>query len=105
MKPRFANKQCGAFLFASTSTQEDTMLTMIGPYSEAENGTAEREAPPPIEELAERQLRGNSYRALKNLSCAFQDGALVLRGCVPTYYLKHRAQEAVARVEGVGRIE
>ena len=30
---------------------------------------------------------------------------LVLRGCLPTYYLKQIAQEAVAPLEGVERID
>ena len=30
---------------------------------------------------------------------------LVLRGCLPSYYLKQIAQEAVAALEGVERID
>ena len=47
------------------------------------------------EELAERCLRSNSHLALKNISCHYQAGVLVLRGCLPTYYLKQLAQETV----------
>jgi osmotically-inducible protein OsmY len=56
-------------------------------------------------DLAERCLRSNSYLALKNISCDWLDGVLVLRGCLPTYYLKQIAQEAVAPLEGVERID
>jgi osmotically-inducible protein OsmY len=55
--------------------------------------------------LAESCLRRNPYLALKNVSCDGRDGVLVLRGCLPTYYLKQVAQEAVAHLEGLKRIE
>jgi osmotically-inducible protein OsmY len=57
------------------------------------------------EELAERRLRSSSYPALRNISCEYLNGVLVLRGCVETYYLKQVAQEVVAHLEGVGRID
>jgi osmotically-inducible protein OsmY len=56
-------------------------------------------------DLAERCLRSNPYPALKNVSCDLLDGVLVLRGCLPTYYLKQIAQEAVAALEGVEHID
>jgi osmotically-inducible protein OsmY len=58
-----------------------------------------------IAELAERRLHGNSHQALKNVSCTYQGGVLVLQGTLPTYYLKQIAQETIARMEGVERIE
>jgi osmotically-inducible protein OsmY len=57
------------------------------------------------QELAERCLRSNSYLALKNISCDYLNGVLILRGCVETYYLKQVAQEVVAGVEGLERID
>jgi hypothetical protein len=60
---------------------------------------------PAITDLAERCLRSNPYLALKNISCDLLDGVLVLRGCLPTYYLKQIAQEVVGHLEGVKRIE
>jgi hypothetical protein len=48
-----------------------------------------------ISELAERRLRTNSHPALKGVSCDYLDGVLVLRGYLPTYYLKQLAQEAI----------
>jgi BON domain len=68
----------------------------------AERAAGPRPAPA---DLAERCLRSNPYLALKNVSCAWLDGVLVLRGCLPSYYLKQLAQEAVASLEGVGRID
>jgi osmotically-inducible protein OsmY len=56
-------------------------------------------------EWAESRLRSNPYLALKNISCGYRDGVLVLQGCLPTYYLKQIAQETVSLLEGVERIE
>ncbi len=58
-----------------------------------------------IAEGAEIRLRGNSYLALKNVSCEYREGVLTLRGCLPSYYLKQMAQTAVARLDGVQRID
>jgi osmotically-inducible protein OsmY len=57
-----------------------------------------------VAQLAESRLRNNSYLALKNVSCEYQQGLLVLRGFLPSYYLKQLAQEVVARVDGVDQI-
>jgi hypothetical protein len=46
--------------------------------------------------VAERGLRSSQYPPLKTISCDCQDGVLILRGSVPTYYLKQMAQEVVA---------
>jgi hypothetical protein len=58
-----------------------------------------------IAEGAESCLRSNSYLALKNVSCEYCEGVLTLRGCLPSYYLKQMAQTAVARLDGVLRID
>ena len=59
-----------------------------------------------MKELAGRCLRSSRYSALKHVSCDYQGGVLVLRGCLPTYYLKQIAQEVVAhQVQGVGRLD
>ena len=71
----------------------------------AEPATPTRIPPPGLQELAEGCLRRNPYRALKHVSCDCQEGVLVLRGCLPSYYLKQIAQEAVARLEGVKAID
>lgn len=57
-----------------------------------------------IGELAESRLRSNSYLALRNISCEYRDGALILRGRVPSYYLKQIAQQVVATIAGVSPI-
>jgi hypothetical protein len=59
-------------------------------------------APPQgVVEGAETRLRSNPYLALKNVTCDYHDGVLTLRGCLPTYYLKQLAQEAVGHPGGV----
>jgi hypothetical protein len=58
-----------------------------------------------IQELAAACFRGSPYRALHSLCCDYVGGALVLRGSLPSYFLKQIAQEAVAGLEGVQRIE
>jgi len=62
--------------------------------------------PTSLQAVAEQALRSGPYPALKKLSCDYQGGVLVLRGCLPTYYLKQIAQEVVAQqVRGVGRLD
>ena len=71
----------------------------------AEPATSSQTPQPGLLELAEGCLRRNPYRTLKNVACDCRDGVLVLRGCLPSYYLKQVAQEVVARLEGVQAID
>ncbi len=56
-------------------------------------------------DLAERRLRSNPYLALKNVTCEWLGGVLVLRGCLPSYYLKQVAQGVVPRLDGVAAVD
>jgi hypothetical protein len=58
-----------------------------------------------LSEEAERRLRNVPHLAMKNLTCNHKGAVLVLEGCLPTYYLKQVAQEAVAALAGVERID
>ena len=58
-----------------------------------------------IHTLAQARLHKNPYPALKRVSCEFRDGSLILRGCLPTFFLKQMAQAAVAELAGVDRID
>lgn len=58
-----------------------------------------------VTELAERRLRSHPHLVLQQVSCDYLDGVLVLRGCLPTYYLKQVAQESVAQLEAVEHID
>jgi hypothetical protein len=71
----------------------------------AEPATPSKAPPPGLKELAEGSLRRNPYLALKSVTCDWLGGVLVLRGRLPSYYLKQVAQEAVASLAGVGRID
>lgn len=53
---------------------------------------------PGLEELAEQRLRRQSYPGLSNITCTCHNGIIVLRGFLPTYYLK---QMALAAVQGL----
>jgi osmotically-inducible protein OsmY len=56
-----------------------------------------------VEEVRSR-LQDQPYHAVKQVSCEYRDGTLILRGRLPSYYLKQVAQTAVARVAGVERV-
>ena len=71
----------------------------IEPETEGQNSQAR------MIELTERCLHSNPYLALKNVSCDYHNGVLILRGCLPTYYLKQLAQQVVVGLEGVGHID
>jgi len=58
-----------------------------------------------IGEAARICLRRQPRSALANIWCDYQAGVLVLRGHVPSYFLKQLAQETVRRVDGVEHIE
>ena len=58
-----------------------------------------------IEEAARVQLEHSPYRALRSIRCRFREGTLELIGRVPTYHYKQLAQTAVARIEGVLRVD
>jgi osmotically-inducible protein OsmY len=53
---------------------------------------------------ARQRLSQSPYRELKNVSCGTNEGVLVLRGKVSSFYLKQLAQELVRRTDGVGAI-
>jgi hypothetical protein len=57
----------------------------------------EREGIAVLAEQAERLLHDSPYLALRMVSCESRKGVLVLRGSLPTYYLKQLAQATVAR--------
>jgi osmotically-inducible protein OsmY len=58
-----------------------------------------------VEMKAQRLLDESNYLALRRLQCEFRDGHLVLRGRVPTFYLKQMAQTLVRQLPQVQQIE
>jgi osmotically-inducible protein OsmY len=75
--------------------------------------TTLRESPPPsgarpeldrvAERSAARRLEGHPhFRGRQRfVQCSVQDGVLTLSGCVPSYFLKAVAQEALRELPGV----
>lgn len=53
---------------------------------------------------ARDRLKSSPYCPLRSVSCECRQGALVLRGTLPTFYQKQLAQEAVAKLEGVTEV-
>jgi hypothetical protein len=50
---------------------------------------------------AELLLARSGYPVLDRVRCDYNDGVLLMRGQVPSYYLKQIAQETVADLDGV----
>ncbi len=57
-----------------------------------------------IAEAASECLRSSPYRALRGILCECDQGILLLRGWLPSFYYKQLAQEAVANVRGVRQV-
>ena len=53
---------------------------------------------------AKERWASSGYSALKSIECECNDGVLVIRGVVPSYYFKQMAQESIRSLEGVTRI-
>lgn len=55
-------------------------------------------------EVAQAIFHHSPHRVFHSLRCSFQDGELVIRGKVPSFYNKQLAQTAVMRLKGVHHI-
>ena len=72
------------------------------------SGSNLAEAPSQSTALTRRvmeQLAGGSYAVLRNVECFEQEGRIVLRGSVPSFFLKQMAQSIVAKVPGVATVD
>jgi hypothetical protein len=58
-----------------------------------------------IADLAQAKLRASAYPGLRVLDCDFQDGVLVIRGRVCSYYLKQLAQTLIRQMPGIKVIQ
>ncbi len=58
-----------------------------------------------ITEAAQVRLQHSPYRAIRSVSCRFDDGVLTLIGRVPTFHHKQLAQTAVAGLSGVNQVD
>jgi osmotically-inducible protein OsmY len=50
-------------------------------------------------------LRAHSHHVLRAVTCEAEGSVVVLRGCLPTYYLKQLAQTLAARTDGVRQVD
>jgi osmotically-inducible protein OsmY len=57
-----------------------------------------------VAKAAVARLRTSPYSALRNVSCEYDDGMLILHGRLSSYYNKQLAQETVSGVEGVVQV-
>jgi osmotically-inducible protein OsmY len=57
-----------------------------------------------IAAVAEARLGASPHRALRTILCKCDEGVLVLRGRLSTYFHKQLAQEIVADIEGVEQV-
>ncbi len=73
--------------------------------AESQQTADRRPGRPDVAEAARGHLQRSCYRQLRQVICHFHEGMLILRGQLPSYYLKQLAQElaqeAVMELEGV----
>ena len=58
-----------------------------------------------IEGCVAARLRQSPYPSLRRISCRLGDSALILRGRVPSYYMKQVAQIVAFSVDGVSVVQ
>jgi osmotically-inducible protein OsmY len=63
-----------------------------------------RASPSQIADVASARLRASPYVPVRRLTCTFDDGLLVLRGSVPSFFHKQLAQQAVFGIKGVKQV-
>ncbi len=54
--------------------------------------------------IAEARLGASSYHAVRRVRCTYEQGVLVLRGRLTSFFQKQLAQELVADIEGVKQV-
>jgi osmotically-inducible protein OsmY len=57
-----------------------------------------------IAAVAASRLSASSHPALRKILCNYDEGVLVLRGRLNSFFHMQMAQEIVARIEGVERV-
>ena len=55
-------------------------------------------------EVAQSRLADTPFPVLREVACQFDRGVLILRGHLPSFYLKSVAQEAVRNLDGVRQV-
>lgn len=62
-----------------------------------------RPSSPAAIDLQER-LRNNPYWSVRQLVCYTSEDCVIVRGTVPSYYLKQVAQSLAMRIVGLGQV-
>jgi osmotically-inducible protein OsmY len=75
-------------------------MTAIAPKTETAEGSMH-----PVATAVAARLRASSYASLRGVFCQCRGGVLILRGRLPSFYLKQVAQAAAGGLEGVSRID
>ena len=66
--------------------------------------SANSSPPLDIAALAKARLQASDYYSIRIIDCEFDDGSLLLRGSLPTFYHKQLAQQAVTDIVGVEHV-
>jgi len=53
---------------------------------------------------ARKRLWDSPHMMIRRVECHYCDGALVLRGRLPSYFLKQMAQEAVCSLDAIDEV-
>ena len=59
---------------------------------------------PAVADAARGRLSRSCHLPIRQVTCRFHEGVIVLHGRLPSYYLKQLAQEAVRGLDGVEEI-
>jgi len=68
---------------------------------------ADLKSPPPTVGMAllQQQLRSSPYWSVRQLICILDHGCVIVRGTLPSYYLKQVAQAVAIKALGVDRMQ
>ena len=55
--------------------------------------------------LLQQEFRNSPYWSLRQLICVFDQGCVVVRGTLPSYYLKQVAQSIATKALGIDSIQ
>lgn len=55
--------------------------------------------------LLQQQFRSSPYWSLRQLICVLDQGCVIVRGTLPSYYLMQVAQTVAAKALGINRIQ
>lgn len=63
-----------------------------------------RRRPKPIKGALAAAMKCRQQPGLSDVDCEFHEGIAVLRGLVPSYYMKQIAQERAKQIQGVEQV-